>query len=153
MVREAGVFTDGQLAHELAVALGPELQDALNHPTRREVLRVLHRSGRSCGVPEILDRLSPLKRDEVVYHVRVLEAAGAIVADGTQPAFGGRDVLYRSVLVDEGNVVAALQATERSDRERRQGASGGSPGLLTMFRVPRPGRILRLGERKAGEGR
>lgn len=153
---EAGVCVDGRLTDELAVTLEPKLQDALNHPTRRDILRILHQQREARSVTAILGELPPLKRGEVVYHLQVLQECGAVLADGTRPAPGGRDRLYRSGLADDAKVRGALRATERDDRKRRREANGGSSsGLLTMFRVPRPERTLRLGNllgRKTGGG-
>jgi DNA-binding transcriptional ArsR family regulator len=147
-VSGAGVCADGRLADELAVTLEPKLQDALNHPTRREVLRVLHAAERPCGVNEILGELLSLTRGEVSYHVQVLQLRGSILADGTRPAPRGREVLYRSALEGDAAARSVLQATERSDYKRRQEAMGErSPSFLTMFRVPRPGLTIRLGDR------
>ncbi|HEU5064065.1 MAG TPA: hypothetical protein VFT79_13080 [Solirubrobacterales bacterium] len=141
-----GVCTEGRLDDELAAALEPKLQDALNHPTRRDLLRVLHRSGRPCGVTAMLGKLPPLKRGEIDYHLKVLRDGGAVFVDGTLAAPGGREWLYRSALMEDAKVRLTLRATEREDRKRREGAKGSS-GLLTMFRVPRPDRTIRLGTR------
>jgi DNA-binding transcriptional ArsR family regulator len=142
---EAGACADGRLADELAATLEPQLQDALNHPTRREILRVLHATDRPCGVTEILGSLSPLTRGEVSYHVRVLRDAGSVLDDGTRPAPGGREVLYRSALRSEAGVIAALWVTEQLDCRRRKAADEQrSSSVLTMFRVPRPDRAIRL---------
>lgn len=149
---EAGACTDGRLADELAATLEPRLQDALNHPTRREILRVLHASDRPCSVSEILDKLSPLTRGEVSYHVRVLRYVGAVFEDGTRPAPGGREVLYRSALRGEAGVTAALWVTEQLDGRRRKAADEHRSSVLAMFRVPRPGRTLRFG-RKTQRGK
>ncbi len=144
---EAGVCADGRLVDELAAILEPKLQDALNHPTRREILRVLHASEQPGSVTGILGKLPPLKRGEVTYHLQVLQNCGAVVSEGTRPGPGGRDALYRSEVADEPKVRAALRATEREDRRCREGAKrGGSSGVLTMFRVPRPDRTVSLGK-------
>jgi len=142
---EAGACVDGRLADELAAILEPKLQDALNHPTRREILRVLRASEQPISVAGVLGKLPPLKRGEVSYHLQVLQRCGAVVGEGTRPAPGGRDSLYRSAVADDPKVRAALRATEREDRKRREAAKkGGSSGLLTMFRVPRPERTISL---------
>lgn len=142
---EAGACLDGRLADELAATLEPRLQDALNHPTRREILRVLHASDRPCGVTEILGRLSPLTRGEVSYHLRVLREAGSVFDDGTRPAPGGREILYRSAVRGEAGVIAALWVTEQLDcRRRKAGDEQRSSGVLAMFRVPRSDRAIRL---------
>lgn len=136
---------DGRLADELAATLEPKLQDALNHPTRREILRVLHASERPCSVSAMLGKLSPLSRGEVRYHLHVLMDCEAVLRDGTRPALGGGEGLYSSELADDRKVRAVLRATERQDRKCRRGAEGeDSSGLLTMFRVPRPERTISL---------
>jgi len=142
---DAAVCADGRLGDDLAVILEPRLQDDLNHPTRREVLRVLHSKSGACGVTELLHQLHPLSRAEVGYHVRVLKEAGSIVADGTRPALRGRDEVFRSALSDDPEVLAVLAVTRQSDRERRRGAhKNKSSGLLKMFRVPHPDRAISL---------
>jgi DNA-binding transcriptional ArsR family regulator len=142
---EAGACVDGRLADELAATLEPQLQDALNHPTRREILRILHASDQACAVTGILDQLSPLTRSEISYHLRVLRDAGSIFDDGTRPAPGGREVLYRSALRAEAGVIAALWVTEQLDCRRRKAGDEPRPSsALTMFRIPRPGRTIRL---------
>jgi hypothetical protein len=144
---DAGACAEGRLADELAVALEPKLQDALNHPTRRDILRVLHGSGRPCGVTALLGKLPPLRRGEIDYHLKVLQDGGVVFTEGTLPAPGGREWLYGSGFEEDPKVLATLRATERGDRERRLGEGGRSSGLLTMFRVPRPERTIRLGSR------
>ncbi|HEU5061874.1 MAG TPA: helix-turn-helix domain-containing protein [Solirubrobacterales bacterium] len=138
---------EGRLDDDLAAALEPKLQDTLNHPTRRDVLRVLHGSGRPCGATALLGKLPPLRRAEIEYHLRVLEDGGIIFADGTLPASGGGERLYRSAVEEDPQARSTLRATERGDRRLRREREGGSPGLLTMFRVPRPERAIRLGTR------
>jgi len=145
VLSKAEAYAGGRLADELAAILEPKLQDALNHPTRREILRVLHVSERPTSVAGILSRLPPLKHSKVSYHLQVLRSCGAVIDDGTRPAPGGRDTLYRSAVADEPKVRAALRATEREDRKCREATGkGGSSGLLTMFRVPRPDRTISL---------
>jgi DNA-binding transcriptional ArsR family regulator len=144
-VSELAVCRDGWLSDGVAGALEPKLQDALNHPTRREVLRVLHGNENACSMTKIFDRLSPFGRGELSYHVEVLHRAGVIFVDVTRPAVGGREVLYRSDVVGEGEVLAVLRATERQDRERRRAMEEDQPpGFLKMFRIPHPGRAIRL---------
>jgi DNA-binding transcriptional ArsR family regulator len=147
---EAAVDADGRLGGELAEILEPSVRDALNHPTRRGILGVLHREGQACGVTEILGQLRPLSRAEVGYHLRVLRGAGVVVADGTRPSLRGRDDVFRSALADDPGVLAVLAVTAQWDRRRREGAGEGrSSGLLTMFRVPRTGRAIDLSLRSA----
>jgi DNA-binding transcriptional ArsR family regulator len=100
---------------ELAGRLEPELQDALDHPLRREILRSLNGSERGSTPAELASRLRPLSLSQVNYHVQVLVGEGAVVAVGDSP-FGGRS--YISDLSREAEVVEVLQATQRRDRAR-----------------------------------
>lgn len=149
---DAAVCADGRLGDELAAILEPKLQVALDHPTRREILRVLHAEG-ACGLAEILHRLYPSIRSGVSYHVHVLREARSVVVDGSRPALRGRDEIFRSAVSDDPEVLAVLAVTKRSDRACRRPAKGNEPsGLLKMFRVPRSDRAISLslrGGRKA----
>jgi DNA-binding transcriptional ArsR family regulator len=135
---------DGRLTDEVAATLPPPLQDALNHPTRRDILRVLHASEQPSSVSGILDKLPSLKHGEVRYHLQVLQGAGAVLGDGALSDIGGRDAFYRSALADDHKALEVLRATEREDRKCRQRSKGQSSALLTMFRVPRPERTISL---------
>jgi len=145
---EAEVCVDGRLGDELAAVLEPKVQDALDHPLRREILRVLHAKEQPCGFMELVGKLRPFARPQISYHLRVLQGAGAVSADGTQPALSGRETIYRSALTGDAGALAALGATELPDRKRRQRMKGSnSTNLLKMFRVPRPERAIRLSMR------
>jgi len=132
------------LARDLIAALDPRLRDALNHPTRREILRLLHAGGaRSVG--ELAADLSPLSRGEIAYHAQVLESSECVAADGSRPGPGGEERLLRSAVADSEQAQLVLRATRRPDQGlRQQTAEAGSAGALTMFRVPRPGRTVSL---------
>ena len=145
---DAVVCADGRLDDELVAVLEPKLQDALNQPTRREILRVLHGKERACGVAEVLHQLHPLTRAEVSYHVQVLKEAAAVVADGSRPGLHGRDEVFRSALSEDPGVLAVLAVTRQSDRRRRQGKGNKSSGLLKMFRIPHPERAISLSMRR-----
>lgn len=143
---------DGRLTVELAASLEPHLQDALNHPVRREVLRVLRNGEGSQGVTAILGGLAPVTRGEVSYHLQILQRAGAVAVDEGRPDLAGRERRYESTVSEVPQVGAVLRATEAFDRERREARKAQrSPGFLTMFRIPKPVRTLRLGlDPKAG---
>lgn len=148
---EAGILVEGgRLADDLVAALDGGLQDALNHPTRRGILRVLHESGRPRSVTEVLHELRPLRAGEVDYHVRVLQAADCVAVEGTRPAPGGGERLLRSTLADSDQALLVLRVTRRSDREHRQEADSSS-NLRTMFRMPWPGRTVSLRSSKRRE--
>jgi|GEM_PF-1172128 len=150
---EAGVLGEnGRLAADLVATLEPNLQDALNHPTRRDVLRVLNGSDRPRDITGIVGNLPQLRRGEVSYHAQVLVDAGCIEVDARRPASGGRERLLRSTIAGNSQAQLVLGATERSDREQRlRRAEESSSDHLMMFRVPRPSRTVRLIGRRRRE--
>src|SRR3954447_17444385 len=126
---EAG---DGRLSAQLAATLEPKLQDALDHPVRREVLRVLVRGERLRSVTELGAELPGFRLSQLSYHLQVLRRMGTVASE----------------VAGDGRVRAVLRATEQWDRARREAAAAASASpLLTMFRVPRPGRTIRLRSR------
>lgn len=151
---DAGLTADdGSLAPDLVASLHPKLRDALNHPTRRDVLRALHGKKRTRSVAEIVDRLPPLKRAAVSYHAQVLRDSDCIEERGTRPG-GGRERLFGSEIAGDRQARLVLEATERVDREhRRRLEPRVSLGALAMFRLPRPAITIRLsgGHRTLGQ--
>lgn len=134
----------GRLSPGLAATLGPEFQDALDHPVRRELLRALNRSQRSQGVAELGAGLSGFRLSQLGYHLQVLRRSGSIVSTGG-PGIDRSRPRYASQVSEDEQVRAVLRATERWDRERREAvAAAASAPLLTMFRVPRPAVTIRL---------
>jgi len=135
---------DGRLPARMAAMLDPKLQDALDHPVRRELLRALGRDGGTKNVAEIGAELRGIRLSQLGYHLQVLRRSGSVVSTGG-PGIDCKRPRYASQVAGDGQVRAVLRATERSDRERREAAlrAGASP-LLTMFRVPRPVVTVRL---------
>lgn len=150
---DAGVLAeDGRLAADLVATLEPQLQDALNHPTRRDILRVLQRAKEASSITDIVTALPQLSRGEISYHAQVLEDSGCVEVDGHRRCPGGQERLLRSAVADSGQALLVLGATERSDREhRRRAASDPGASQLMMFRVPRPSRTVRLLSRRRRE--
>lgn len=148
---------DGRLGDDVLATLEPGLQDALNHPTRRDILRVLHEERRARSVSEIVGDLAPLRRGEVAYHAQVLKDSECVAVDGSRPTTVGREQVLASLVASSDQVQLILRATQRTDRHhRRRTAADGSPGLMAMFRVPRPTATVRLlGRRRraSGDGR
>lgn len=140
---------DGRLAADLAATLEPKLQGGLNHPTRRDVLRVLHTEGRALSVSQIVDELAPLSRSEISYHAQVLEDSGCLEVEGTLPVPGGSERVFRSAIAEDDQARLVLRATQRSDRGHRQElVERSAPGLLAMFRLPRSAITVRLLNRR-----
>jgi DNA-binding transcriptional ArsR family regulator len=136
---------DGHLPPRLAVALDRKLQDALDHPIRREVLRTLHRNLRSCTVAEIRAELRAFQLSQLSYHLQVLRRSGTVASNQGQVGVGPTRAHYASEVFDDGTIRAALRATQKGDEERREAAvAANASSFLTMFRVPRPVRAIRL---------
>lgn len=141
---------DGRLSARLAASLEPRLQDALDHPIRRELLRALGRHARSVG--ELNAELMGFRPSQLGYHLRVLLRLGTVASEpaglSTNPALAR----FASEVSDDTQVRAVLRATEQWDRSRREAAAAaGSSTILTMFRVPRPVHTIRLRSRRQVE--
>jgi DNA-binding transcriptional ArsR family regulator len=134
---------DDRLFARLAARLDPELQGALNHPVRREVLRSLNRGGRPSDFAEVAIDLPGFPRNQLRYHLAVLRQSGAIAAIGVSPELS--HPRFTSQVRDDERVRAVLRATEARDREQREAMTAASVSpVLTMFRVPRPVHTIRL---------
>jgi hypothetical protein len=149
-MREAGLTADdGRLATEMLAILDPGFQDALNHPTRREILRTLHEESRSRSVTEIHGELAPLRRSEVAYHAQVLRDSECLGVVGSRPTPGGQEHVLASLVAESDQVLLVLRATRHLDHNhRRRTAAESSPGLMAMFRLPRPTHTVRLLSRR-----
>lgn len=150
-MRDTGLTADdGRLGADLLATLEPGFQDPLNHPTRRDILRVIHEDGRPCAVGEIVADLDPLKHGEVAYHAQVLKDAECVEAVGSRPAPGGEEQILASLVAASEAVLAVLRSTRHSDRNlrRRMPAEKSPPGVMAMFRVPRPTYSIRLLNRR-----
>lgn len=157
-MRDGGLTADdGRLGPDLLASLEIGLQDALNHPTRRDILRVLSDESRSRSVSEIVDGLAPLRRSEVAYHAQVLKDYECVVVEGSRPTAGGREQVLASLVARSDQVQLILRATRHSDQDHRERTAWvRSPGPMAMFRLPRAGSSVRLlGRRRrdAGDGR
>jgi len=155
-MRDGGLTADdGRLGAEVLAGLEMGLQDALNHPTRRDILRVLHEESRACSVTEIVGDLAPLRRSEVAYHAQVLKDSECVGVDGFRVAPGGREQVLASLVAASDQVQLILRATRHTDQSHRERTGADhSPGLLAMFRLPRPGSSVRLlgRRRRTAEG-
>jgi DNA-binding transcriptional ArsR family regulator len=144
---------EGRLPARLVATMAVELQDALDHPARREILRVLNRSRRPQSLLELAPELSPYAPSQVRYHLQVLRQAGLVASErGYSGSSRGHD-RYASEVSADAQVLSVLRATREADRERRGAAPERHSALpLWMFRLPRPGaRTLRLRGRSRTE--
>jgi hypothetical protein len=104
----------------------------------------LNRFGRARTVPELGAQL-PFRLGQLGYHLQVLRRSGVVIAEPAKMAAGTGGVRYASQVSTDGDVRSVLRATERWDRERREAvAQERASPLLTMFRLPRPIRTIRL---------
>lgn len=144
---------EDRLPGQLAAKLEPRLQDALDHPARREVLRALNRSPRARSASELRVELQSLRPSQLRYHLQVLRRSGAVASDPPGPNLTGRRSRYASEVIDDGEVRAVLRVTERRDRQQSEAkaAAAGSPSL-TMFPTPRPVHTIRLRSRARTRG-
>jgi DNA-binding transcriptional ArsR family regulator len=144
---------NGRLPARLAVTLAADLHAALDHPVRREVLRTLNHSGRERSVGEIRAQIHGLRQDQLAYHLQVLRRSGAVALRPDDLGIDPRQSRYASEVTEDKEVRAVLRATEGRDRAGREAAeTADASSLLTMFRVPRPTRTIRLRGRDKIDG-
>jgi DNA-binding transcriptional ArsR family regulator len=153
MQRDSIEPPDDRFPGQLAAELEPKLQDALDHPVRRELLRILNRSARSQGMAELRTELSALRPSQLRYHLQVLRRSELVAASSAASNGDGGGPRFASEVVDDGDIRVILRATEGRDRERKETlAAAGGALHLTMFRIPRPVHTIRLGGRARARG-
>jgi DNA-binding transcriptional ArsR family regulator len=86
-------------------------RDALNHPVRRQILRILIASGRPLAPAEIVAAgLPSASLSTVAYHARVLEDSGGVSRSGA-----GIPPRYMTDLSANQEVATLLEATRDGD--------------------------------------
>jgi DNA-binding transcriptional ArsR family regulator len=96
----------------------PEMNapDALNHPARRQILRMLIDDGEARTVGEILATGLPALNVSIVgYHARVLESAGMVCR--TEAGTAGEEATYRflATAARDPEILALLESTRDAD--------------------------------------
>lgn len=133
---------------ELLDSLEPKMRDALGHPWRREILRVLHTSDRARTIGELATALPPISAAQISYHAQALHRGEAVDGEGISPV-AGRHRAYHSLVAADAEVLAVLRERGQPDRrQRRTAAARHSSRLLKMFHVPQPTGFIRLGARR-----
>jgi DNA-binding transcriptional ArsR family regulator len=98
-----------------------ELQDALDHRLRRNLLRLLHGLAPPCTVADIIESnpglMDPISLSEISYHVDVLEQNGAIESAGVVVAGVWEVPMYVSAVSDDPIVLQVLAMTAVRDAE------------------------------------
>lgn len=109
-----------KLPEALSVGLEPTVHKALDHPTRRTLLRGLHRQAdEPKTVPELLPAQSTPERNYhtmILCHCQVIEPVGDAPDELEQPRF-------RSVLAGDERIELVLEATQDWDRSAAPAAS------------------------------
>jgi DNA-binding transcriptional ArsR family regulator len=99
-----------------------ELIGALNHRSRRDILRHLHASKEPLS-PSEMAKLFREPLSTVGYHANVLVERGGIVLVKTEPVRGAVEHFYASKVADNQAVKALLEVTRKSDKKQKE--SGG----------------------------
>jgi DNA-binding transcriptional ArsR family regulator len=98
-----------------------ELIQILNHPVRREALRLLHRAPNGqMGGGQIRKAMAE-GVPAVGNHVRIMREAGAIVICDERPVRNVKEKWYESLVFMIPTVVAVLDETEVEDALIRRG--------------------------------
>jgi DNA-binding transcriptional ArsR family regulator len=101
----------------LTAQLPAKMRDALGHPLRREILRMLNESAEPRSSSDIATTTLPHTSLSVIgYHAHVLETCDSIAMTGTRQVHGSAARLYASKVDGDERVAAVLQATRGLDR-------------------------------------
>jgi hypothetical protein len=104
------------LPEELARTLRPGVRHALNHPTRRGILRELNRD---TATPKTADDLWPsfprASRSTIAYHAHVLNEYGGLSISAEPAERGAVRRSFASEVASDPEYAIALAATEHLD--------------------------------------
>jgi DNA-binding transcriptional ArsR family regulator len=90
--------------------------DALNHPARRHILRMLVESGEAKSSSEIIAAGLPgCSISAIGYHARVLEAAGMVSHEDGGLEGGESTYRFAASAGDDPEVIALLESARDSD--------------------------------------
>jgi DNA-binding transcriptional ArsR family regulator len=104
-----------KLPTEVAVLLAPHLCRALDHQTRRQILRVLIRSGAPQTPKDLVDAIPGANLSTIGYHTLVLEECACVSVTVASSSASGLKRAYASNVNDDRLVASALQATRQLD--------------------------------------
>jgi DNA-binding transcriptional ArsR family regulator len=108
-----------------------ELIGALNHPTRRRILRLLLDRGQRLSPVEMARKLKTAL-GETSYHVRILCDRHAVKAAGTRQVRGAMQRFYEAAIEEDPPIEALLEETRETDeahaaKARRKPRKPGKP--------------------------
>lgn len=93
----------------------PNLESALEHPTRREILRVLIASDRSKTVRELADLMPSVNLSSLNYHLLVLDREGCLSRTGEIGLDDDRLPAYSPTVAENQFVLDILNGTRGED--------------------------------------
>jgi hypothetical protein len=110
---------DGRrLPANLVANLSPRTQSALEHPLRRQILRLLNASGSPRSPIEIATEISA-SVSVVGYHAGVLRDCGSVEVTAGWPDGDAAAPSYSSTVAADPQIASVLQATSHLDRSGR----------------------------------
>jgi DNA-binding transcriptional ArsR family regulator len=104
-----------KLPPEVVEGLAPHQQRALDHPIRRQILRVLSRNARPQTLIEICEGIPDTSVSTIGYHLLVLEECAFVSVSGVLTGPGDAERNFASNVADNRVVMTALQQTQELD--------------------------------------
>jgi DNA-binding transcriptional ArsR family regulator len=104
-----------KLPAEVAALLAPHLCRALDHPTRRQILRALNRGAEPQTPKNLAEAIPGAGLSMIGYHALVLEECGCVSVTVAPSIGGGLNRAYLSNVTDNRLVTSALEATRQLD--------------------------------------
>lgn len=104
-----------KLPPEVVEGLAPHQQRALDHPIRRQILRVLNRGANPQTLTDISEGVPDTSTSTIGYHLLVLEECAFVSVSGILTGPGDAERHFASNVADNRVVMLALQETERLD--------------------------------------
>lgn len=103
------------LPDDVALLLAPQLRRALDHPTRRRILRALNRAGDAQTISDLAEAIPGAWVSTIGYHTLVLEECGCVSVAVGLSVSGTPGRTYASNIADNREVIGALQVTRHLD--------------------------------------
>ena len=104
-----------KLPPEVVDGLAPHQQRALDHPLRRQILRVLSRGANSQTLGEIGEGIPDTGTSTIGYHLLVLEECAFVSVSGILTGNGDTERHFASNVADNRVVMLALRETQELD--------------------------------------
>lgn len=93
----------------------PSLENALEHPTRREILRVLIASDKAKTVRDLAELVPTVSISSLSYHLLVLDREGCLSRTGEIGLDDGRLPAYAPTVAENQFVLDILNGTRGED--------------------------------------